>query len=265
MYVGIHLPKSEKRHRRGKKHKKIYDEANGKKEGKDSILSEQPSTRIKFLLGDEAEEGHETHEIFTEMEELFQLDDDEAEWKETARWIKYEEEVDAGADRWSKPHVSSLPLHSLFELRSCILTGAVCLDMEAETLEQIAGLVLDKLIATYQLEEEKREQVREALLRRHRHQSEKKHRERKISKTGNLTPNRSLLDIGRSFSHKSMEQALEDTSKKGSDNKLDKKSSDHKLERKSSLANINLPRIASANSIKVRDTKEDIFWRRYYK
>ena len=56
------------------------------------------------------------------------------------RWIKYEEDVDVGADRWSKPHVSSLPLHSLFELRSCIMNGAVCLDMEADTLEQIAGL-----------------------------------------------------------------------------------------------------------------------------
>ena len=47
---------------------------------------EQPSARVKFLLGDEADEEHESHEIFTEMEELCQYGaDDEMEWKETAR------------------------------------------------------------------------------------------------------------------------------------------------------------------------------------
>ncbi len=46
---------------------------------------EQPSARVKFLLGDDADEVHESHEIFTEMEELYQHGDDEMEWKETAR------------------------------------------------------------------------------------------------------------------------------------------------------------------------------------
>lgn len=42
------------------------------------------------------------------------------EWKETARWIKYEEDLEEGADRWGKPHIASLSFHSLIKLRQLI-------------------------------------------------------------------------------------------------------------------------------------------------
>jgi sodium bicarbonate transporter 10 len=62
------------------------------------------------------------------------------------RWIKFEEDVEEGGNRWSKPHVATLSLHSLFELRSLLLNGTVMLDMEASGLEQITDLVLDNMI-----------------------------------------------------------------------------------------------------------------------
>lgn len=58
------------------------------------------------------------------------------------RWLKFEEDVEDGGERWSKPYVATLSLHSLFELRSCILNGTVMLDMRANTIEEIAGNVL---------------------------------------------------------------------------------------------------------------------------
>lgn len=61
------------------------------------------------------------------------------EWKETARWVKFEEDVEEGGNKWSKPHVATLSLHSLFELRSCIIKGTVLFDLEATDLGQIAG------------------------------------------------------------------------------------------------------------------------------
>lgn len=61
------------------------------------------------------------------------------EWKETARWVKFEEDVEEGGNKWSKPHVATLSLHSLFELRSCIIKGTVLLDLEGTDLGQIAG------------------------------------------------------------------------------------------------------------------------------
>jgi len=62
------------------------------------------------------------------------------------RWVKFEEDVEEGGNRWSKPHVATLSLHSLFELRSLLLNNIVMLDMEAICLEQICDLVLDNMI-----------------------------------------------------------------------------------------------------------------------
>ena len=55
------------------------------------------------------------------------------------RWIKFEEDVEEGGERWSKPHVATLSLHSLFELRKGLLTGTVMLDMDATSIDQVAG------------------------------------------------------------------------------------------------------------------------------
>lgn len=56
-----------------------------------------------------------------------------------SRWIKFEEKVEEGGERWSKPHVSTLSLHSLFELRTCLQTGTVLLDLDSGSLPQIIG------------------------------------------------------------------------------------------------------------------------------
>jgi len=53
--------------------------------------------------------------------------------------LKFEEDVEDGGERWSKPYVATLSLHSLFELRSCILNGTVMLDMRVNSIEEIAG------------------------------------------------------------------------------------------------------------------------------
>ncbi|XP_023587975.1 sodium bicarbonate cotransporter 3 [Trichechus manatus latirostris] len=109
------------------------------------------------------------------------------------RWLKFEEDVEDGGDRWSKPYVATLSLHSLFELRSCILNGTVMLDMRASTLDEIADMVLDNMIASGQLDESIRENVREALLKRHHHQNEKRF-------TNRIPLVRSFADIGKKHS-----------------------------------------------------------------
>ncbi len=53
--------------------------------------------------------------------------------------MKFEEKVEEGGERWSKPHVSTLTLHSLFELRTCLQTGSILLDLEGYSLPQIVG------------------------------------------------------------------------------------------------------------------------------
>lgn len=67
--------------------------------------------------------------------------------------------MEEGGNRWSKPHVATLSMHSLFELRSLLLNGTVMLDMEASSLEQISDLVLDNMINKGILGVEVREKV----------------------------------------------------------------------------------------------------------
>ena len=50
--------------------------------------------------------------------------------------------MEEGGDRWSKPHVATLSLYSLFELRSSLMAGTVILDMEATTLSAVAGIII---------------------------------------------------------------------------------------------------------------------------
>uniref|UniRef100_A0A8C2MV07 Anion exchange protein n=1 Tax=Cricetulus griseus TaxID=10029 RepID=A0A8C2MV07_CRIGR len=196
VYVGVHVPfskESRRRHKhRGHKHhhRRRKDKDSDKEDGRESPSYDTPSQRVQFILGTEDDdEEHIPHDLFTEMDELCYRDGEEYEWKETARWLKFEEDVEDGGDRWSKPYVATLSLHSLFELRSCILNGTVMLDMRASTLDEIADMVLDNMIASGQLDDSIRENVREALLKRHHHQNEKRF-------TSRIPLVRSFADIG---------------------------------------------------------------------
>ncbi|KAK7940392.1 hypothetical protein WMY93_003718 [Mugilogobius chulae] len=132
-----------------------------------------PSQRVQFILGTEEDAEHVAHDLFTELDEICVRDGKDAEWKETARWLKFEEDVEDGGERWSKPYVATLSLHSLFELRSCLINGAFCWN-ESRLHREIADMVLDHQEASHELDDSVRVKVREALLKRHKHQNEKK-------------------------------------------------------------------------------------------
>lgn len=65
--------------------------------------------------------------MFVELNELTMDKNQELQWKETARWIKFEEDVEEETDRWGKPHVASLSFRSLLELRKTISHGNTAL------------------------------------------------------------------------------------------------------------------------------------------
>ncbi|XP_028984949.1 electroneutral sodium bicarbonate exchanger 1 isoform X9 [Betta splendens] len=179
VYIGVHVPlgrQTRRRHRhRGHRHHRKRRDRLDQDDGRESPTYDTPSQRVRFILGTEDDdEEHIPHDLFTELDELAFRDGDVQEWKETARWLKFEEDVEDGGERWSKPYVATLSLHSLFELRSCILNGTVLLDMRANSIEEIADMVIDGMLVAGQLEEGAREKVREAMLRRHHHQNEKK-------------------------------------------------------------------------------------------
>ncbi|CAN8005205.1 unnamed protein product, partial [Ixodes hexagonus] len=202
VYVGLHVPGY---HRRGHRRHHRHHHKNGHAAKKDGTGAAgdgnhrsvtPPAERVHFILGEEEDGLHEAHPLFSEMEILC-AEGEEMEWREAARWIKFEEDVEEGGDRWSKPHVSTISLHALMELRSFILNSTVMLDMEATSLENIADLVLENMVNSGQLSAgEHMERVKEVLLRRHRHQ----HERHRTDKGSRLPLIRSLADIGRNSS-----------------------------------------------------------------
>nr|XP_029727276.1 sodium-driven chloride bicarbonate exchanger isoform X12 [Aedes albopictus] len=199
VYVGVHIPGSSRRHSQRRRHKHHQQSKDSGDKSSASTESDRPVTppaqRVQFILGGEVGDdgNHESHPLFSEMEELVK-EGDEMAWKETARWVKFEEDVEEGGNRWSKPHVATLSLHSLFELRSLLLNGTVMLDMEAVSLEQIAELVCENMVNAGTLPIEARDKVIDALLKRHKHQHEFG------SKKTRLPLIRSLADIGKNHS-----------------------------------------------------------------
>uniref|UniRef100_A0A673CIP7 Anion exchange protein n=1 Tax=Sphaeramia orbicularis TaxID=375764 RepID=A0A673CIP7_9TELE len=127
----------------------------------------EPSTRSR-------KQDRTPHEVFVELNELTMDKNQEMQWKETARWIKFEEDVEEETDRWGKPHVASLSFRSLLELRKTISHGAVLLDLDQKTLPGIAHQVVEQMIISDQIKAEDRANVLRALLLKHSHPSDEK-------------------------------------------------------------------------------------------
>ncbi|KAM7105902.1 anion exchange protein 3 isoform 1-T1 [Molossus nigricans] len=114
------------------------------------------------------------HEVFVELNELMLDRSQEPHWRETARWIKFEEDVEEETERWGKPHVASLSFRSLLELRRTIAHGAALLDLEQTTLPGIAHLVVETMIMSDQIRPEDRACVLRTLLLKHSHPNDDK-------------------------------------------------------------------------------------------
>ncbi|KRG03359.1 electroneutral sodium bicarbonate exchanger 1 isoform X9 [Drosophila mojavensis] len=206
VYVGVHVPGGRRHSQRRRKHHHggSTGAASAGSVGRDSISDKQleverpatpPAQRVQFILGEDVDDGsHVSHPLFSEMGMLVK-EGDEIEWKETARWIKFEEDVEEGGNRWSKPHVATLSLHALFELRGLLTNGTVMLDMEASNLELVADLVCDQMVSSGTLPANVKDKVKDALLRRHRHQHE-------YAKKTRLPIIRSLADMRNQSSSK---------------------------------------------------------------
>ncbi|KAL7882022.1 hypothetical protein AOLI_G00088710 [Acnodon oligacanthus] len=134
-----------------------------------------------------------THEVFVELNELIVDKNQEMRWKETARWIKFEEDVEEETDRWGKPHVASLSFRSLLELRRTITHGAIMLDLDQTTLPGIAHLLVETMIISDQIRAEDRANVLRALLLKHSHPNDEKdglfHRNHSVNSLGSLRHN----------------------------------------------------------------------------
>lgn len=56
------------------------------------------------------------------------------------RWVKYEETVEGGGTRFSKPHITLTTIQSLLQLKNCLRRGAVLLDSDATLYRELVGI-----------------------------------------------------------------------------------------------------------------------------
>nr|AJQ31788.1 solute carrier family 4 member alpha [Stylophora pistillata] len=113
------------------------------------------------------------YEGFVELEELVSCDD-ELIWKESARWIKLEEDVDECADRWGKPHVPCLTYRSLREVETNLQNGVCLLDLNRDTLPSIWDAIIDEIKTLKKMEDSECLVVKTLLMTRHEHHHQHK-------------------------------------------------------------------------------------------
>ena len=103
--------------------------------------------------------------MFVELDELM-MGDDGFQWKEKARWIKYEEDVELGGE-WGKPHVSTLSFHSLLELRRLLEHGVALFDLEENSMDGIVTSICMLLKDRGLLGESECKKMEKVLMGRH--------------------------------------------------------------------------------------------------
>ncbi|XP_041374197.1 sodium bicarbonate cotransporter 3-like [Gigantopelta aegis] len=216
MYIGLRLPHRPRRPRRGSSSHKREKPT---QEAISAAASLTPSEQIHMLLSQtEDDDSHETHDVFCQMDYLFKIDTD-MQWREMARWVKYEEDVEQGGERWSKPHVASLSLHSLFELRGSLVSGCIILEMDAYNMTQIADLLLDNLINNKQMEESLRDTVKQAILAGHVFQHSSKRRRMSTPDHADLkrvSMKRTFSEFGQKFSIRNRDPSSNQLKRNGS-------------------------------------------------
>ncbi|XP_068024569.1 electroneutral sodium bicarbonate exchanger 1-like isoform X4 [Melanerpes formicivorus] len=147
-----------------------------------------PAQRVQAILGSQEDEQHAPHKLFCQMAELCVAEGEAAEWKDAARWFKFEEDLEDGSECWSKPYVATLSLPSLLELRSLISSGTVLLDIGANSMEEIADAILHQQGQSSGLDEQARARVREVLLLQHQSKERKSFLARAVARVSALSP-----------------------------------------------------------------------------
>ncbi|CAF4754662.1 unnamed protein product [Rotaria sp. Silwood1] len=112
---------------------------------------------------------HTPYELFIELQELRQDENNEYTWHECARWIRYEEDYDVEMELWQAPRVGCLNFHSLLELRRGLQYGIVLLDLEEQKLECIYEAIINDAIANGQMNKDVKDELLRLLTSNHKH------------------------------------------------------------------------------------------------
>ncbi|OCT63346.1 anion exchange protein 3 [Xenopus laevis] len=156
---------------------------------KNRISRKEPSITAPIWARTKRKKDKGPHEVFVELNELICEGVHKMQWRETARWIKFEENVEQDTSRWGKPHVASLSFRSLLELRKTITHGALLLDLEQTTMPTIIQMIVDTMVDSGQIGACDRASVLRALLLKHSHPNDGREAHHPRSSTNSSTGN----------------------------------------------------------------------------
>ena len=89
------------------------------------------------------------------------------------RWIELEEDIEEGSGRWSKPYIPILSYKTLIDFRKSLHDGALLLDIEDSTLDEIANRISELLADNDVISRSYIRAMHATLLARYRHQHQK--------------------------------------------------------------------------------------------
>ncbi|KAJ6224812.1 hypothetical protein RDWZM_003357 [Blomia tropicalis] len=114
------------------------------------------------------------HSILTGHNTNRDLDQLPLSWKETARWVKYEENVEENGTRWSKPYVTTVNLAAFLDLKQSLANGVVILDSTSTTFPNLIDEFLRQLRIKNLVTLEEANQINQLLLLQKKHQFQNK-------------------------------------------------------------------------------------------
>lgn len=120
-------------------------------------------------------EDFHNYPLFCEISELrVNYKAEKRLWRESARLVKYLETVDDNG-AWSKPHVSTIVLHHLGELRYSLGNGTVIFNCEAHDFDSVVDSLTAELINDGNLDAKYGDKFKETLSYQHIHQYQKEY------------------------------------------------------------------------------------------
>ncbi|KAH3715008.1 sodium bicarbonate cotransporter 3-like [Dreissena polymorpha] len=154
-------------------------------------LNYVPKDLVQHMLNNVKDKSRQSHNIFCELDTLKTFNGN-LEWRESARWVKFEEVVEEGGKRWSKPHVASLSMHAILETRKYLMDGFQLLDLDVYSYGELTDKLLDDLIEGEYVDQKLRQYMRDILHKKHKHS----HNPRpKSEKQGKLSTSASSISL----------------------------------------------------------------------
>jgi sodium bicarbonate cotransporter 5 len=106
----------------------------------------------------------EFYPLFCQLNELYLTPKGDLVWRESARWLKFLEQVEDGSGRWSKPHVSTFSLHQMIKVRELISNGTVLFGYESKSFKKTVEDLTNSFMNDYNLTDEIKDKIKETLL-----------------------------------------------------------------------------------------------------